>query len=79
MDITPSFLLAAIAALVTLVAWAVRVEARVMAHGERHTQTEEKLKDLKLETLRVIDEVRADMRYIRQRLDEIANDRHVNP
>ena len=49
-----------------------------MSHAEKHVQTEEKLKDIKAETLRVIDEVRADMRYIRQRLDEIAKDRHAD-
>jgi len=78
MEVTPSFLLTSLAALVALVAWAVRVEARVMSHAEKHVQTEEKLKDIKAETLRVIDEVRADMRYIRQRLDEIAKDRHAD-
>lgn len=78
MDVTPSFLLASITALVALVAWAVRVEARVTSHSEKHVQTEEKLKDIKSETLRVIDEVRADMRYIRQRLDEIAKERHAD-
>lgn len=78
MDVTPSFLLGALTALIALVAWAVRVEARVLSHAERHAQTEEKLKDIKSETLRVIDEVRADMRYIRQRLDEIAKERHAD-
>lgn len=78
MDVTPTFLLGALSAFVALVAWAVRIEARVTTHDEKHLQTEDKLKDIKAETLRVIDEVRADMRYIRQRLDEIAKDRHAD-
>jgi len=45
-DVTPSFLLASVTALVALVAWAVRVEARVTSHSEKHVQTEEKLKDI---------------------------------
>lgn len=70
MDITPNFILSALLAFVALISWAVRIEAKVYAH-------EREIDQLRRETLRIVDEVRKDLIYVRERLDELTMHRHA--
>lgn len=70
MDITPNFILSALLAFVALISWAVRIESKVYAH-------EREIDQLRRETLRIVDEVRKDLVYVRERLDELTMHRHA--
>lgn len=69
MDITPNFILSSLLAFVALITWAVRIESKVYAH-------EREIDQLRRETLRIVDEVRKDLVYVRERLDELTMNRH---
>lgn len=69
MDITPNFILSCLLAFVALITWAVRIESKVYAH-------EREIDQLRRETLRIVDEVRKDLIYVRERLDELTMNRH---
>lgn len=72
MDITPNFILSVLLSVIALVSWAVRIESKVYAH-------EREIDQLRKETLRVVDEVRKDLTYVRERLDELILNRHAHP
>jgi hypothetical protein len=65
MTVAPELLFAGAGALVTVTAWLYRVQSRVDVHDEQHRQHDE-----------AIDDVRQDVRYIRDRIDRALSDRY---
>jgi hypothetical protein len=57
--------IAAVSGFVTAIVWLVRLEGRVNGHDREHRQHQERH-----------DEMRADVAYIRERIDRAVNGRH---